>query len=91
MFKNAFTKDLLIFYSDGTTVSVEAIVCKEEYFVGENDLGEKVSNLTFVIDADTKIDIYDRISYKNRIFEIKSISLIESLDHKKSYYKLKIN
>ena len=90
MFENKFVNDLTIIKSDGSVILTKAIVAHEEVQRLDGFDSDVSNSFAFVLEVTENIDVFDRIKYREKIFEIKSIALIESLDRKKSYYKIKI-
>ena len=90
MFENAFNKKLTIIHPDGNMEIIQTLVTHEELKRIENDTVDIVSNSVFIVAGTSDIDVYDQIKYKDKIFEIKSISLIENIDGKKIFYKIKV-
>ena len=90
MFKNAFSHKLPILYPDGQSLAVDAIVRQEETQRQNGVAMNSANKLEFIIQSDIQVDVYNQICYKNQIFDIKSIALLESIDGKLAYYKIKV-
>jgi hypothetical protein len=89
MFKNAFGKNLTILHPNGNVEFVSTLVTHEELQKIEDNTNDIICNSTFIVDGKLDINVYDKIGYKDKIFEIKSISLIENIDGSKIFYKIK--
>jgi hypothetical protein len=90
MFENAFTHQLTILYPDGQRLSVNAIVRQEEIQRQNGVAMNTATKLEFIIQSNIQLDVYNQICYRDQLFDIKSISLLESIDGKLVYYKIKV-
>ncbi len=90
MFKNAFSHKLTILYPDGQSLTVDAIVRQEETQRQNGVAMDTANKLEFIIQSDIQVDVYNQICYRDQLFDIKSIALLESIDGKLAYYKIKV-